>query len=189
MSKGTGLALLYGLASAIPLLIALGTPGGVLFMLLVPLPLFLSGLSMGPSAAILSAATACFALSLMIVVSAAQITGSLSLALAEGVGMFLGTVISLGIPVVVLVRQALLSRKTADGSIEWYPPGPLVLWLTAVGLLLLVFSMLSFFLFAEGHLHPTDVGRPAAAAARGGGTAAAGSRRRCRADRPRRSTG
>lgn len=150
MSKGTGLALLYGLASALPLLTALSVPGGVLFMLLVPLPLFLSGLSMGPSAAILSAATACFALSLMIVVSAAQITGSLSLALAESVGMFLGTVISLGIPVVVLVRQALLSRKTADGSIEWYPPGPLVLWLTAVGLLLLVFSMLSFFLFAEG---------------------------------------
>lgn len=150
MNKGTGLALLYGLASAIPMLIALGAPGGVLFMLLVPLPLFLSGLSMGPSAAILSAAAACLALSLMITVSAAQISGSLAFALADGVGMFIGTAISLGVPVVVLVRQALLSRTTDDGSVEWYPPGPLVMWLTGIGLLLLVSSLLSFLLFAAG---------------------------------------
>lgn len=150
MNKGTGLALLYGLASAIPMLIALGAPGGVLFMLLVPLPLFLSGLSMGPSAAILSAAAACLALSLMITVSAAQISGSLAFALTDGVGMFIGTAISLGVPVVVLVRQALLSRTTDDGSVEWYPPGPLVMWLTGIGLLLLVSSLLSFLIFAAG---------------------------------------
>jgi len=150
MNKSTGLALLYGLASAIPLLIALSAPGGVLFMLLVPLPLFLSGLSMGPSAVTLSAVAACLALSLMIIVSAAQISGSLALALADGAGMFIGTAITLGVPVVVLVRQALLSRTTDDGSVEWYPPGPLVMWLTGIGVLLLGFSLLSFLLFAAG---------------------------------------
>jgi hypothetical protein len=37
----------------------------------------------------------------------------------------------------VLVQRALLSRKAADGGVEWYPPGLLVSWLTALGLLAL----------------------------------------------------
>jgi hypothetical protein len=150
MSKGTGLALLYGLASALPLLTALSVPGGVLFMLLVPLPLFLSGLSMGTGAATLSAATACLALSLMIMVAAVQVSGSLLIALVDGAGMFIGTAITLGLPAVVLVRQALLSRTAPDGSVEWYPPGPLVVWLTGTGLFLLAFSLLSLVLFGSG---------------------------------------
>lgn len=150
MSKGTGLALLYGLASAIPLLIALGEPRGVLFMLLVPLPLFVSGLSMGPSAVILSAATACLALSLVVMVAALQVSGSLAVALADGVGMFLGTAITIGLPVIVLVRQALLSRTAEDGSVEWYPAGPLVMWLTGIGVALLAFSLLSLLWFVTG---------------------------------------
>jgi len=150
MSKGTGLALLYGLASALPLLTALSVPGGVLFMLLVPLPLFLSGLSMGTGAVTLSAATACLALSLMIMVAAVQVSGSLLVALVDGAGMFIGTAITLGLPVVVLVRQALLSRTAQDGSVEWYPPGPLVVWLTGAGLFLLAFSLLSLVLFGAG---------------------------------------
>jgi Predicted membrane protein (DUF2232) len=150
MSKGTGLALLYGLASALPLVIAFSAPGGVLFMLLVPLPLFLSGLSMGPSAVALSAATACLTLGLMIAIAAVQISGSLAVALADATAMFIGTAITLGVPVVVLVRQALLSRTTDQGSVEWYPPGPLVMWLAGAGLLLLAFSVLSFHWFATG---------------------------------------
>ena len=150
MNKSTGLALLYGLASAVPLLIALSAPGGVPFMLLVPLPLFLSGLSMGPSAATVSAVTACLALSLMVVVTVAQISGSLAIAVADGAGMFIGTAITLGVPVTILVRQALLSRTTDDGSVEWYPAGPLVVWLTGIGVLMLGFSLLSFVLFAAG---------------------------------------
>ncbi len=150
MSKGTGLALLYGLASALPLLIAFSEPRGILFMLLVSLPLFLSGLSMGLTAVTLSAATACLTLSLMIAVAATQISGSLAVGLADGAGMFIGTAIILGLPVIVLVRQALLNRTADDGSLEWYPTGLLVMWLTGAGLLLLAFSLVSLLWFGTG---------------------------------------
>lgn len=148
MSKSTVLALLFGLASALPLLIAFVMSGGALFMLLVPLPLFLSGLSMGPGAAAISAATACAALGLMLTVTSTLVTGSLATGLGDGAGVFIGTAVTLGAPVVVLVRQALLNRPAADGSLEWYPSGLLVQWLTGVGVLLLVFSLLSLLFFA-----------------------------------------
>jgi hypothetical protein len=135
MGKGTGLALLYGLAGALPLLIAFSVPGGVLFMLLVPLPLFLSGLSLGSTAVLLSATTAC---------------GSLASGLADGVGIFLGTAFTLALPVVVLVRQALLNRTNDDGSVEWYPAGLLVMWLTGAGVALLAFSFGSLLWFGSG---------------------------------------
>jgi len=150
MSKSTGLALLYGLASALPLVIALTEPRGVLFMLLVPLPLFLSGLSMGPTAVIVSAATACLTLSVLIAAAAARVTESLAVGLADGAGMFIGTAVTLGVPVVVLIRQALLSRTADDGTVEWYPTGLLVMWLTGAGVLLLAFSMASLLLFGAG---------------------------------------
>ena len=150
MGKGTGLALLYGLASALPLLIAFSVPGGVLFMLMVPLPLFLSGLSLGSTAAILSAATACLALSLLIATATAQIAGSLASGLADGAGIFLGTAFTLALPVVVLVRQALLNRTADDGTLEWYPAGLLVMWLTGTGVALLAFSVLSLLWFGSG---------------------------------------
>ncbi len=150
MGKGTGLALLYGLASALPLLVAFSVPGGVLFMLLVPLPLFLSGLSLGPSAATLSAATACLALSLLIAMATTQVAGSLATGLADGVGIFLGTAFTLALPAVVLVRQALLNRTAEDGSLEWYPAGLLVMWLTGTGVALLAFSVLSLLWFGGG---------------------------------------
>lgn len=150
MSKATGLVLLYGLASALPLLIAFSVPNGVLFMLLVPLPLFLSGLSMGLAAVTLSTATACLALSLMIAAAAMRMSGSLALALADGAGMFIGTGITLGVPVIVLVRQALFNRTAQDGAVEWYPAGLLVTWLTGAGLFLLAFTLVSLLWFASG---------------------------------------
>jgi len=150
MSKATGLVLLYGLASALPLLIAFSVPNGVLFMLLVPLPLFLSGLSMGLAAVTLSTATACLALSLMIAAAAMRMSGSLALALADGAGMFIGTGITLGVPIIVLVRQALFNRTAQDGSVEWYPAGLLVTWLTGAGLFLLAFTLVSLLWFASG---------------------------------------
>jgi hypothetical protein len=39
------------------------------------------------------------------------------------------------VPVVVLVRQALLARRDADGTMRWYPPGHLTVWVTALGIL------------------------------------------------------
>lgn len=150
MSKGTGLALLFGFASALPLLVAFSAAGGVLFMLLVPLPLFLSGLSMGATAVVVSTATACLTLSLMVATAASRVSDSLTVGLADGAGMFIGTAITLGLPVVVLVRQALLSRSAEDGSMEWYPAGLLVMWLTGAGLVLLAFSLTSLLWFGGG---------------------------------------
>src|SRR5581483_11908465 len=38
------------------------------------------------------------------------------------------------VPVVILVRQALLARRQDDGTLQWYPPGLLAAWLTGMAL-------------------------------------------------------
>jgi hypothetical protein len=123
MMRGTVLALLAGLAGALPLLVTLVVPGGIFFVLLAPLPLFLAGLSLGTGAAVIAGATAGAIVGLL--------GGPVSAA---------GYLMTLGIPVAVLVRQARLSRPTRDGGTEWYPPGMLVVWLTGIGVALLAFS-------------------------------------------------
>jgi len=48
------------------------------------------------------------------------------------------------VPVILLVRQALLARSTATGPIEWYPPGLLAAWLTGLGLTGMAVALLFF---------------------------------------------
>jgi hypothetical protein len=48
------------------------------------------------------------------------------------------------VPVILLVRQALLARTTATGTIEWYPPGLLAAWLTGLGLTAMMVALLVF---------------------------------------------
>jgi hypothetical protein len=79
-------------------------------------PLFVAGLAMGATATAIAGAAATLMVALR----------SIDLAL------FLVAVFF--VPTVVLVRQALLSRQAADGTIEWYPPGLLTGWLVALGL-------------------------------------------------------
>src|SRR5581483_10513795 len=38
------------------------------------------------------------------------------------------------VPVVILVRQALLARRQDDGTLQWYPPGLLAAWLTGMAM-------------------------------------------------------
>ncbi|MGE0096269.1 MAG: DUF2232 domain-containing protein [Alphaproteobacteria bacterium] len=116
MSKTTVIALVGGIASAL-LFVALltGTPVAMLFVYMVPLPLFLVGFSQGLAAAALAAAGAT-------VVTGA--IGGLSLALIFG--------IAIALPVLFTVRQALLFRSGPDGTTEWYPPGLLLGWLTGL---------------------------------------------------------
>jgi hypothetical protein len=38
------------------------------------------------------------------------------------------------VPVVVLVRQALLARRDTEGAVVWYPPGRLTLWVAGLGI-------------------------------------------------------
>ncbi len=125
MKKGTVLALLAGLASALPFLVTLVAPGGLLFVLLAPLPLFLAGLSMGTGAAAIAGATVTVVMGLL-----------------GGFVTATGCLFTLAAPVVILVRQALLSRPAPDGGTEWYPPGLLIVWLTGIGVALLPFSAL-----------------------------------------------
>lgn len=117
MSKTTVIALVGGVASAL-LFVALlffPSPATMLFVYMVPLPLFLVGLSQGLAAAAIAAFGA-------IVVTGAF--GGLILA------MIFAIVIAL--PVLFTVRQALLSRPGPGDTTEWYPPGLLLGWLTGL---------------------------------------------------------
>ncbi len=92
-----------------------GSVAAFILAYLAPLPLFAVGLALGVGAAAVAAAA-----------------GTLAV-LAVG-GLLLGTLFALlnAVPAAFISRQALLNRTTADGRVEWYPPGRLVLWLAGV---------------------------------------------------------
>lgn len=113
-----GMAALLGGLAAFPYLLApVGSPGSVILVYLAQLPLFAAGLWRGVCASVLAAVAASVILA---------VTGNLLLA-----GVFVGLN---AIPVVLLVRQALLARIGETSAIEWYPPGLLTAWLTGLGL-------------------------------------------------------
>ncbi len=101
-----------------------GSTGGMVLVYLVPLPLFIVGLAFG-----LAATLAAAALGAMLMV---LVTGSIAPPLA-----FLVTT---ALPVVPLIRQALLSRRHSDGTLEWYPPGYLLLVLAGLGGTLIIIA-------------------------------------------------
>src|SRR5213080_5412782 len=45
-----------------------------------------------------------------------------------------GAAVLNAVPVVVLVRQALLARRDTEGAVVWYPPGRLTLWVAGLGI-------------------------------------------------------
>lgn len=95
-----------------------GGVGALILGYLAPLPLFLAGLWLGSTAAIIAGAAG--------TVAVLAVSSSLLVALAYLVtGAF---------PVILVVRQALLARTAASGSIEWYPPGRLLMGLVGMGL-------------------------------------------------------
>src|SRR3954451_4871542 len=95
----------------------LGTPGALILVYLAQLPLFAAGLWLGAGAAVI-----------------AGITGSLVLLVATDLlGAALFAALN-AVPVALLVRQALLARRRADGTYAWYPPGLLTAWLTSYAL-------------------------------------------------------
>ncbi|MFZ9636032.1 MAG: DUF2232 domain-containing protein, partial [Alphaproteobacteria bacterium] len=97
-------------AAALTLSALSASVGGVLLSSLAQLPIFLVGLSLGTQAAALATAGS---------FAAASILVRLDFGLVFG--------LAVGLPVVVFVRQALLSRRRADGGIEWYPPAGLLI--------------------------------------------------------------
>jgi uncharacterized protein YybS (DUF2232 family) len=127
VSREILVALGGGLASAVFYLsVVTGTPGAILLAYLSPLPLFLAGLS----AHWKGAAIAC-------AVAAVAVAAGTSFAAA---GMFIALVV---VPTMIVVRQGLLSRPgTGPGTLEWYPPGMLMGWLTGYGLAALCLAAL-----------------------------------------------
>lgn len=105
------------LAGCLYLAVSLGKPGALVLVYLTQLPLFVAGLWLGTTAAAIAGATGSLVL-----------FGSRDLFVAA---LFAGLN---AIPVVLLVRQALLARRRPDGGFAWYPPGRLAAWLTGLGL-------------------------------------------------------
>jgi hypothetical protein len=118
-------AAVLGLVSAALLLAASVLPGGVFLTGFTQVPLFLAGLSLGLPG-----------------VLAASLASGLAVMGAMGLVGGIAHLIMSAVPVLVLVQRALLSRRTPDGGVEWYPPGLLVAWLTGLGVLALALLLL-----------------------------------------------
>ena len=99
------------------LAVLLGTPGALILVYMTQLPLFLAGLWLGTGAAALAGLTGT-----LILLAASDLLGAAVFAALNAV------------PVVLLVRQALLARRRSDGTLAWYPLGQLTAWLTAFAL-------------------------------------------------------
>lgn len=118
-------------AATMYLTVLTGSPGGMLLVYLAPLPLFLAGLAFGPTAALVASGTA------TVVITA--VIGGLVLP---------ATFILFSVaPVLLVVRQTLLSRRLADGAIQWYPPGSLLLALTGLGVTAIIIAALGALAF------------------------------------------
>jgi hypothetical protein len=120
-----GVAALCGALAACPYLATSGAPGSLILLYLSQLPLFVGGLWGGVEAAALAGVTASAMLLIASNIMAVIIFAALNV-----------------IPVLLLVRQALLARTAADGAIEWYPPGLLTAWLTGLGLTAVMVALL-----------------------------------------------
>jgi hypothetical protein len=140
-----GVGALCGAAAAGPYLAPWSaTPGSLILLYLSQLPLFIGGLWGGVTTAALAGLIASF-----LVLAGIDFMAALAFAAVNVV------------PVVVLVRQALLARSGADGDLEWYPPGLLTVWLTGLGLTAIVAGLLLF--GGPGHMQEAmrDVLAPA----------------------------
>jgi hypothetical protein len=115
MPQIVGLAVLAGVvSSALFLCLLTGVPGMVLFAYFVQLPLMFAGLAMGLTA------------SMVAVAGALLINGVIAGAVAT---VIYGLIQAL--PALIVVRQALLSRRQGE-DLEWYPPGLLLAQLTCL---------------------------------------------------------
>ena len=120
-------ALCAALAAGPSLAVATGSPSSLILVYLSQLPLFIGGLWLGAGVAVAAGVTA----SIMLL-AASNITAALMFAALNVV------------PVIILVRQALLARTGTAGAVEWYPPGLLAVWLTGLGLTAMAVALLVF---------------------------------------------
>ena len=140
MSAAIVFALGSGLLSAVLYASALvGAAGGLALVFVVPLPLFLVGLSR--EAGWRGAALAALA-------------GTLAVALGGGLAAGANFGVAEAVPPLLVAYLAGLRRDHADGSVEWYPPGRLLVWLALYGACVLLAFVL-YYASAEGGLEGT----------------------------------
>lgn len=113
------------LSGGLYLMVTLGSTGALVLAYIAQLPLFLVGLSVGLTASALAGAVAAV----------------MTLAL-HGIPVAAIFAIAFLLPVLVLLRQALLSRRNEAGATEWYPPGLLTGWLVGIGIAIAAASIL-----------------------------------------------
>jgi Predicted membrane protein (DUF2232) len=112
---------------------AVGAPLGLLLGHATLLPLFLSGLGLGLPGALTSGLVGTLVVALVAGPAPALVFGALD-----------------ACPVLLLCRQALLSRAAPDGSREWYPGGLLLCWLMGVVVAGYLLVLMAFELFGPG---------------------------------------
>lgn len=93
------------------------------------LPLFAVGLSLHLRAMAIAAAT-----------------GTIIAAVVGGFGLSINYLGINALPALIIARAALTARTHADGTLEWYPPGRILVWLSGVGsaLALIVLGVIEF---------------------------------------------
>ncbi len=115
MTRTVFLAAGAGIVSALLYLsITAGSPGALILAYLSSLPLFVAGLSLGAAPLLVAAAAG----------TVVTGVGDQLLSAAMYGGLTAG-------PVVWIVHLALLSRRSS-GTVEWYPAGRLIAWLSAL---------------------------------------------------------
>jgi hypothetical protein len=125
MPQTIGLAVLAGIASsALFLSLLTGVPGMALFAYFVQLPLLFAGLAMGLTASVVAVAAALL------------VSGLIAGFLATLIYAFVQA-----LPALIVVRQALLSRRN-DQALEWYPPGLVLAQLTCLAALAVLLAFL-----------------------------------------------
>lgn len=123
-----GMSVVCGVLAAGPYLLALtGSTGSMILVYLAQLPLFAAGLWLGTGA---SASAG--------LVAALILAGAGDLLIAA---LFAALNV---VPVVLLVREALLARTGPGNAVEWYPPGLMTAWLTGLGLAAAAVALLFF---------------------------------------------
>ena len=116
-----GIALAAGLLSSLLFLsLAKGFAAGMLLSYVAPLPLMMVGLHRGLAATLVAGLAAMAAVA----------------AVAEGISSLPFAIMAV-LPSLVVVRQALLCRSDSAGTVEWYPPGLVLGWLTGMGIVLI----------------------------------------------------
>lgn len=113
-------------AASLYLSVLLGSPGALILVYLTQLPLFAAGLWLGAGAAMIAGATACVALLAVADILAAVLFAALN-----------------AVPVILVVRQALLARRAESGALVWYPIGQLLALLTGLALIGMTAALLA----------------------------------------------